>query len=160
MNHQTTYRTWARQRACRLPSTLYEGYLVHVVIVSRERRPVFAAPTLASEVFALISEDRQTLAACRTIALTPRHASRKPGLCACDRETDIAVGIDGGDARRGRSAPTRGGRSRPIDAPSRGTGQRPRTILVPVGSGHDRPDLRRQRPASQPASHPLPVSAL
>ncbi len=69
MNKQTDYRTWSRQRACRLPSSFYEGLVVHVIIVSCERKPVFAAAALASEVFALVNGDRSTVAAC----LMPDH---------------------------------------------------------------------------------------
>jgi putative transposase len=69
MDKPAAYRTWARQRACRLPSALYEGYAVHIVIVSRERTPVFSPSALASEVFALVASDRQTFAAC----LMPDH---------------------------------------------------------------------------------------
>jgi REP element-mobilizing transposase RayT len=69
MDKRTAYRTWTRQRACRLPTTLYEGYVVHIVIVSRERTPVFTSAALASEVFTLVTMDVQTLAAC----LMPDH---------------------------------------------------------------------------------------
>jgi putative transposase len=70
MEETRRYRTWGTGRAPRLAAVCYPpGSVVHVVVGTAERRPVFLDHGLAVEVLAALSARPATLAAC----LMPDH---------------------------------------------------------------------------------------